>query len=129
MLHVCILYCLDFCGNSTQQWPKPRTKPIHLLSSITAFTQILGDGYTHTFLVKYTFEANLYSCLNRHSGWNFGGSNVGRSQQQFFWTFWFGSLEVACIDLDALLNKASEFAVFIHESYSNVIGLLIHVLR
>ena len=37
--------------------------------------------------------------------------------------------EEACVDLDASLNKASKFAVFIHKSYSNVIGLLIHVLR
>ena len=110
-----ILYCLDFCGNSTQQWPKPRTEPINLLSSITAFTQILGDGYTHTFLVKYTFEANLYSCLNRHSGWNFGVSNVGRSQQPFFRTFWFGFSEEACVDFGASLNKALKFADILPE--------------
>ena len=122
------LYCLDFCGNSTQQWPKRKTEPINLLSSITAVTQILGDGYTHTYLVKYTFEANLYFCLNRHSGWNFGVSNVGRSQQPFFRTFWFGSSEEACVDLDASLDKASKFADILSESYSNMIGLLIHVL-
>ena len=95
------------------------------MSSITAVTQILGDGYTHTYLVKYTFEANLYFCLNRHSGWNFGVSNVGRSQQPFFRTFWFGK---AYADLDASLNKASKFADINSEGYSNMIGLLIHVL-
>ena len=49
------LYCLDFCGNSTQQWTKQKTEPINLLSSITAVTQILGDGYTHTYLVIYMY--------------------------------------------------------------------------
>ena len=39
------LYCLDFCGNSTQQGPKRNTEPINLLSSITACTHIIGDGY------------------------------------------------------------------------------------
>ena len=81
-----------------------------MLSSITVVTQILGDGYTHTYLVKNTFEANLYLCLNRHAGWNFGVSNVGRSQQPFFRTFWFGFLEEAYIDFGASLNKALAFA-------------------
>ena len=49
------LYCLDFCGNSTQQRTKRKTEPINLLSSITAVTQILGDGYTHTYLVIYIY--------------------------------------------------------------------------
>ena len=53
------LYCLDFCGNSTQQWPKRKTEPINLLSSITAVTQILGDGYTHTYLVIYIYIHSL----------------------------------------------------------------------
>ena len=46
----------------------------------------------------------------RHSGWNFGDSNIGCSQQPFLRTFWFGSSEVACVNLDASLNKASKFA-------------------
>ena len=54
------LYCLDFCGNSTQQWPKRKTEPINLLSSITAVTQILGDGYTHTYLVIYIY---VHTCI------------------------------------------------------------------
>ena len=123
------LYCLDFCENSTQQGLKRNTEPINLLSSITACTHIIGDSYKHTYLVKYSFEANLYLCPNRHSGWNFGVSNVDRSQQPFFRTFWFGSSEEACVDLDASLNKASKFADNLSESYSNMIGLLIQVLR
>ena len=122
------LYCLDFCENSTQQGLKRNTEPTNLLSLITACTHIIGDSYKHTYLVKYSFEANLYLCLHRHAGWKFGVSNVGRSQQPFFRTFWFGSSEEACVDLDASLDKASKFADILSESYSNMIGLLIHVL-
>ena len=104
------LYCLDFCENSTQQGLKRNTEPINLLSSITACTHIIGDSYKHTYLVKYSFEANLYLCLTGTSGWNFGVSNVDRSQQPFFRTFWFGFSEEACVDSDASLNKASKFA-------------------
>ena len=48
-------------------------------------------------------------------GWNFGVSNVGRSQQPFFRTFWFGYSEEACVDFGALLNKALKFADILPE--------------
>ena len=105
-----------------------KTESINLLSSITACTHIIGDGYTHPYSVKYPFEANIYWCPNKHLGWNFGVSNVGHSQQPFFRTFWFGFSDKACVDFVASLNKASKFADILLESYSNMIGLLFHVL-
>ena len=88
---------------------------MYLLSSITPCTHIIGDGYTHPYSVKYPFEANFYSCPNKHLGWNFRVSNVGHSQQPFFRTFWFGFSEKACVDFVASLNKASKFADILPE--------------
>jgi len=109
------LYCLDFSENSYRQWPETKTESINLLSSITACTHIIGDGYTHPYSVKYPFEANFYSCPNKHLGWNCGVSNVGHSQQPFFPTFWFGFSDKACVDFVASLNKASKFADILPE--------------
>ena len=109
------LYCLDFSENSYRQWPETKTESINLLSSITACTHIIGDGYTHPYSVKYPFEANFYSCPNKHLGWNFGVSNVGHSQQPFFRTFWFGFSDKACVDFVASLNKALKFADILPE--------------
>ena len=84
---------------------------------------------THTLSLSNIHSKRIFNSFpNKHLGWNFGVSNVGRSQQPFFRTFWFGSSEEACVDVDASLNKASKFADILSESYSNMIGLLIHVL-
>ena len=121
------LYCLDFSENSYRQWPETKTESINLLSSITACTHIIGDGYTHPYSVKYPFEANFYSCPNKHLGWNCGVSNVGHNSHSFGPFGLVFRTKLALILLPRFIKRWSLLIFF--QSYSNMIGLLIPVLR
>ena len=74
-------------------------------------------------------RSSFLLCSNGHSGWDFGISNVGHSQQPFFWTFWLGFSGKACVDFEASLRKALKFIGCCCLSYSNTIGLLVTMLR